>query len=142
MHQTHIFIVLDTGQVEPLPQARYVKLLRGELQLPHYANRSVRIADWYVEVKEGRPVAIANETYSLVHLDERGQVRWPHERHGKRLNRAFYNALTNSAYSDPDEDPAVRRLRRELRSEYAWRPSDQERRTLHSLVFRDARTAP
>jgi len=53
----------------------------------------------------------------------------------KRANRAFYHALMNSRYSDPDEDPAVQNLRNELRSEYAWRPSDDERAKLQTLAF-------
>ena len=75
MHRTHLFIVLHTGQVEPLPQSQYVKLLRGELASPDYANETVRLADWYVEVRQGRPVALHNETYSLLHFDEKGHVR-------------------------------------------------------------------
>lgn len=54
MHRTHIFIVLQTGQIEPLRQSQYVQLLRGELTLPDYANETVRLADWYVEVTQGR----------------------------------------------------------------------------------------
>ena len=135
MHETQIFIVLDTGQIEPLLPSQYVKLLRGELALPEYANRTVRVADWYVLVEKGRPVSLHNETYSLLHFDANGWVRWPHERHGQLANRAFYNALRSSPYADPDEDPAVRRLRKELHSEYAWRPSDEELKALHTLVF-------
>jgi hypothetical protein len=138
MHQTQIFIVLDTGQIEPVLHSQYLKLLRGELALPEYANQTVRIADWYVVVEAGRPVSLHNETYSLLHFDENGRVRWPQERHGERANRAFYNALMSSTYSDPDDDPAVQRLRRELHSEYAWRPSDEELKTLHILGFASA----
>ena len=135
MYRTHIFVVTDDGQIEPLPQPQYAKLLRGDIQLPRYANRAVRIADWFVEIKDDRPVGLINETYSLVHLDEHGRVRRRHERHGARVNRAFYDALANSAYPDADEDPAVQRLRGELQSEYAWRPSDQERRALFAIMF-------
>lgn len=135
MHRTEIFFLLDTGQIEPLPHAQYVKLLRGESTLTDYANQTVRVADWYVEVRDGRPCSVHNETYSLLHFDEHGRVCWPHERHGKRANRMFYDTLTTSTYSDPDEDPAVQQLRRELRSEYAWLPSDDERRTLHAALF-------
>ena len=135
MHQTQIFIVLDTGQIEPLPHGQYVRLLCGELALPEYANQTLRIADWYVEIRDGRPVSVHNETYSLLHFDEHGRIHRPHERHGERANRAFYQVLVNSSYSDPDEDPAVQRLRKELHSEYAWMPSDAERSMVRTLVF-------
>ena len=138
MHRTHIFIVLHTGQIEPLRQSQYVQLLRGEVTLPDYANETVRLADWYVEVTPGRPVAVHSETYSLLHIDEKGHVRDAHDRRGATANSAFYDALRRSSYSDPDDDPAVQRLRKELRSEYAWAPSDEERTVLHALVFATA----
>lgn len=136
MHQTRIFVVFSRGLIEPLAHANYVKLLRGELAVPEYANQSLRIADWYVEIREGKPVSVHNETYSLLHFDEHGRVRWAHERHGEAANKAFYQALRSSSYSDPDEDPAVRQLRRELHSEFAWTPSVEERHMLRSLAFR------
>jgi hypothetical protein len=138
MHRSYIFVVLRTGQVQPMPQSEYVRLLRGELALPQHLNETLRLADWYVEVKEGRPVALHNETYSVLHLDERGRVCPPRERRGTIANHAFYDALIRSKYSDPDEDPAVQRLRRELRTEYAWLPSDEERKALRALVFASA----
>lgn len=135
MHRTLIFFLLDSGRTEPIERSEYVRLLGGDIRLRKYANQTVRVADWYVEVRDGRAVSLANETYSLLRLDGTGRVRWPHERSGERANHAFYAALTRSTCPDPDDDPVVRRLRGELRTEYAWRPSDAERRALQALVF-------
>lgn len=79
MHETRIFFVLDTGQVEPIPQTEYAKLLRGDLALPEYANETVRLADWYVELADGRPVALRDETYSLLRFDAHGRVAPPRD---------------------------------------------------------------
>lgn len=44
MHKTFIFFGFDDGEIRPVAQADYVKLLRGESRLPEHANRVLRIA--------------------------------------------------------------------------------------------------
>ena len=135
MHESRIFLVFDAANIVSLAHTEYVALLRGELTFARYANQTVRLADWYVELREGRPVALYNETYSVLQFDERGSVQRDLERRGLPFNHRFYDALARSSYPDSDDDPLVQRLRKELQTEYAWRPNADERAALHALVF-------
>ena len=134
MYKTFIFLFLDDGDIRPLAQADYVKLLRGESHLPEHANKVLRIADWYVEMPSGRPAKVVNETYSVVHLDARGTIDWSRCRLGLEPNHAFYEALRRSSYDDADDDPGVQKLRAELGDQVAWLPNSEERRRLERLL--------
>ena len=79
MHETRLFIVFPAGRIEPLPHDQYLRLLRGELALLRHASQTLRIADWYLEIRDGRPVSLVNETYSRLRFDARGRVCPPHE---------------------------------------------------------------
>lgn len=126
--------MLEDGKVRPVPQRDYVRLLRGEVHLPQHANKPVRVADWYVDVRDGRPASVVNETYSVLHLDARGAIDWSRCRLGTGRNRALYEALRASAYDDPDDDPAVRKLRAQACDELTWLPNSKERSALQRLL--------
>ena len=49
-------------------------LARGEATTPALAGQTLRLADWYVRLKEGAPDSVANETYSLVRFDAKGRI--------------------------------------------------------------------
>lgn len=117
------------------PQAEYAKFLRGEWRLADYANRTIHVADWYVE-RSSAPGAprVVNETYSILQLDELGSVDWRRCRIGGPRNHALYDALRNSRYDDPDDDPAVRRQRGQICDEVTWLPNSEERRRLESAA--------
>lgn len=134
MHKTFIFFVLEDGELRPVPQRDYVKLLRGEAHLLEHANRAVRVADWYAEMHAGRPARVVNETYSVLQLDARGAIDWPRCRVGRGRNHALYEALRKSEYDDPDDDPGVRKLRAETCDEVAWLPNSEETARLHRLL--------
>ena len=132
-HRTLIFLVLD-GAVTFVPQPQYARLLRGEWRLPEHAERTIRVADWYVEggsTGEPKPV---NETYSILQLDAHGGVDWRRCRIGGTRNQALYEALRNSTFDDPDDDPAVQRLRSELCDEVTWLPDREERKRLEAAA--------
>ena len=135
MHRTLVFLIPAPGHYERLSQPEYARLLRGDLALPQHAGRTLRVADWYVETRADRPTALIGETYSLVALGTDGRLRRPHDRRGETANHLFYEALANSSFDDPDDDPCVQHLRMKLGAEYAWRPSDIEREALSQIVF-------
>lgn len=71
---SYVFLLGDGGDVHAVPHALYVALARGEALSPTLAGQSLRLADWYVRLKDGALDSIANETYSLVHFDAQGRV--------------------------------------------------------------------
>ena len=129
-----IFVVRGDGEVSRIAQRDYVKLLGGALQLPQHANKALRIADWYVDRREGGARIVVNETYSVLKLDARGAIDWSRCRVGRGRNPALYEALRSSKYEDPDEDPAVQQLRAQTCDEVAWLPNPAERELMQRLL--------
>lgn len=73
-HASYIFLLGDDGTVHPLPHALYVALARKGALAPSLAGQTLRLADWYVRLKEGEPQHLVNETYGLYRVDAQGQV--------------------------------------------------------------------
>ena len=73
-HASYVFLLDEDSGVHPVPHALYVALARGEATAPALAGQTLRLADWYVRLKEGEPDSVANETCSLVLFDAQGRV--------------------------------------------------------------------
>jgi len=70
----YVFVLDEADGVHPLPHALYLSLARGEATAPGWAGATVRLADWYVRLKDDEPDSVANETYSLMSFDAEGRV--------------------------------------------------------------------
>ncbi len=75
-HASYVFLLDDGSGIHPVPHALYVALARGQATAPALAGQTLRLADWYVRLKEGAPDTIANETYYRVRFDAQGRVDW------------------------------------------------------------------
>ena len=75
-HASYVFLLDEGSGVHPVPHALYVALARGEASAPPLAGQTLRLADWYVRLKEGAPDTVVNETYSVVRFDAQGRVDW------------------------------------------------------------------
>lgn len=107
-YRSYVFL-LEVEGVQPLDHALYVALARGERSLPHLAGRSMRLADWYVKLDGGRPVAVANEWYGWVRFDAAGHLL-PHTRPALSNNRtqeAERDNVDTAALPGPDELEAL-----------------------------------
>jgi len=71
-HASYVFLLDDSGHVQALQHALYLALVRHEASAPLLAGRQVRLADWYVRLKDGQPEAVINETYQLMRVDAQG----------------------------------------------------------------------
>ena len=111
-HASFVFLLDGTGGVHPLPHGLYVELAKGEATAPEFAGQQMRVADWYVRLEGGTPVALVNENHALMKFDAEGRVDW---------------AATPSFH--PHRDSAV------LASESASLPSPQERERMQELIF-------
>ena len=72
-HASYVFL-LDEDGVHAVPHALYVALARGQASASTLAGQTLRLADWYVRLKDGEPETVVNETYSLVSFDAQGHV--------------------------------------------------------------------
>lgn len=107
--RSYVFL-LEAEGVQPLDHALYVALTRGEQSLPQLAGRSMRLADWYVKLDGGKPVAVANEWYGWVRFDATGRLQ-PHSGPALSNNRsedAERDNVDTAALPGPAEVEAMR----------------------------------
>ena len=79
-HASYVFLLDEGGGVHAVPHALYVALARGEASAAALAGQTLRLADWYVRLKDGEPDTVVNETYSLVRFDAQGLSIGPRHR--------------------------------------------------------------
>ena len=98
-HASYVFLLDDAGGVHAVPHALYVALARHEATAPMLASQTLRLADWYVRLKEGEPEAVVNETYGVVRIDEQGRVEpiaapvdtgWPTAAERQRMHALLF----------------------------------------------------
>ena len=75
-HASYVFLLDESVGVHAVPHALYVALARGQASTPALAGHTLRLADWYVRLKDGEPDTVVNETYSLLRFDAQGRVDW------------------------------------------------------------------
>jgi hypothetical protein len=76
-YASYVFL-LDDDDVHAIPHALYVALATGQASAAALAGQTLRLADWYVRLKDGEPDAVVNETYDLLRLDAQGRVEGSH----------------------------------------------------------------
>ena len=112
-HASFVFLLDEGNGVHPVPHALYVALARGEATLEAMAGQTLRLADWYVRLKDGAPHTVVNETYSMLRFDARGLV-------------------------DPAPAPTAAQTPATALENVAW-PSAAERARMVELLFGQAR---
>ena len=101
-HASYVFLLDEGSGVHPVPHALYVALARGEATAEAMAGQTLRLADWYVRLKDGAPETVVNETYSLVRFDAQGRVDPAHAPTAAQTPAA---ALENAAWpTAPERD--------------------------------------
>lgn len=138
----YVFLCPAPNEILPLPHAGYLALMRKEKMLPQYAGQQIRLAIFYVAMENGQPVKAANATYSLLDFDEQGYASPHGGSFSQEQNRAFWQAVEQSAYDDVDYDPQVQKLRRAMHDEFAWTPSEKEQRMMLGHIFSGNAAAP
>lgn len=108
--RSYVFL-LEAEGVQPLDHNLYVALARGEQSLPQFADRAMRLADWYVKLDGGRPVSVANEWYGWVRFDAAGHLlpRADPAASNNRTAEAERDNIDTAALPGPAELEAMRR---------------------------------
>lgn len=68
------FFIDDTGQIHPVPLARYERIFSGKEAAPQYAGRKVRVAEVCVELVNGAPARTLRDVFSFLVFDDAGHV--------------------------------------------------------------------
>ena len=113
-HASYVFLLDGSSGVHPVPHALYVALARGDTTAEAMAGQTLRLADWYVRLKDGAPNLVVNETYSMMRFDALGRVD---PAHATPAAQALAGALENAAW-----------------------PNAAERARMQELLFGDARS--
>ena len=114
-HASYVFLLDECGDVHPVPHGLYVALARGEASAPSLADQTLRLADWYVHLKNGEPDTVVNETYSRLRFDAQGWVNratmpatpvlqdtnWPTLAERERMRALLFSRPTSSGADGP-----------------------------------------
>ncbi len=117
-HASYVFLLDEGGDVHALAHALYVALARGQASAPSLAGQTLRLADWYVRLKDGEPDTVVNETYSRVRFDAQGWVDraavpttqatpatqdadWPTLAERERMHALLFGGPTSHAADEP-----------------------------------------
>lgn len=74
LHQPYLFLMDGNGQVTALPQEKLAALAKGEADAPELAGKAIRMADWYVRMRDNMPDKVVNETYQWLSFDAAGRL--------------------------------------------------------------------
>jgi hypothetical protein len=86
-----------------------VALARRQATAPMLAGQTLRMADWYVRLKDGEPDAVVNETYGVVRVDAQGRMDavaapadagWPTPAERERMHALLSGAPVPEAHFD------------------------------------------
>lgn len=109
-HASYVFLLDEQGEVHPVPHALYVAMSRRQASAPLLAGRVLRLADWYVRLRDGEPDSIANETYSLARFDAQGvfepapaprDTAWPTPAERTRMEGMLFATRPAAASTHP-----------------------------------------
>lgn len=75
-YASYVFLLDEAGGVHAVPHGLYVALASGQAEALELASKTLRLADWFVRLKDGEPDSVVNETYHLVRFDAKGKVDW------------------------------------------------------------------
>lgn len=96
--------------------------------MPELAGRRVRVADWYVEYRQGQAVEVENETYTTLCFDQAGWARY------------FPDSELGSTKAS-SVDATDRHAEPRTETEYAragtpgvWFPTEQERQHMRQNI--------
>lgn len=106
-HASYVFLLDDSSGVHAVPHALYVAMARGEATLEAMAGQTLRLADWYVRLKDDAPDVVVNETYSLVRFDAQGRAGLVPTRTASQTSA---DALENLAWPTAAERSHMREL--------------------------------
>lgn len=73
-HASYVFLLDADSSIHAVPHGLYVALARGFAAAPVLAGQTLRLADWFVQLKDGEPDSVVNESYSQLRFDANGYV--------------------------------------------------------------------
>ena len=109
-HASYVFLLDEATGVQAIPHALYVALARGQASALALAGRTLRLADWYVRLKDGEPDTVVNESYCLIRFDARGQVDWATAPAPHPHRPGFEQVPEDAAWPTPTERERMREL--------------------------------
>ncbi len=109
-HASFIFLLAADGAVHPVPHALYLALARGLADAPMLAGQTLRVADWYVRLKDGAPDRLVNAQYSLLRVNDSGRFDLAASPSAHPQAAGAVAAGDEDSWPTADEEAQMRRL--------------------------------
>ena len=93
------------------------------------ASKTIRVADWYVQLEQGLSVKLVNETYSILVIDQKGWVDWNVTLGRKSESSNPAKIPTGDASINSKSSLTVKT------TVGSWLPNADEREALNRLAF-------
>ena len=138
-YQDYIFFKLNDESILNITHANYIDLVQGHTTMPAFAGQKLQIAILYVSIKNGKPDRIVNGTYSFLIFDLHGHADPHFDGNSLEDNKAFYDAVVNSEYSDITDDPAIQKVRSQIGDAFSWMPTEVEMKKMHAQIFQSSK---
>lgn len=128
------FFIDDTGQIHPVPLARYERIFSGQEAVPQYAGRKMRVAEVSVELVNGMPARTLRDAFSFLAFDGAGHVD---QRFTDDYMRAASEAVSGAVLDKMDSaksggvlQAGGRFAKRRLEQTHQWQPDYQLRKKI------------
>jgi len=120
-----IFLVNDDDSLQPLPLAKYQRMLRRELKecLPNYANRRVRYAMVVLDFLDRKPMEILHIDYAFLTFDAKGRIDQSEKKKEARLAIESLSPIGEKQESEQLIDARHQFARKRYNDSYKWKPA-------------------
>ena len=138
-HQDYIFFKLNDESILNIDHADYIDLVQRRATMLALAGQKLHLAILYVSIKNDKPDRIVNGTYSFLIFDLHGHADPHFDGSSLEDNKAFYDAVVNSEYSDITDDPAIQKVRSQIGDAFSWIPTEVEMKEMYAQIFQSSK---
>jgi hypothetical protein len=132
-----VFFVDDNDSLQRVSMARLDRLLHFDRKesLQQYAGKCVRCAIVFLEVAGRQVLSIRNIDYSLLQINDKGQIDKKEWEKGMRLGMELLPSILNEEHPKKVINAQHRFAKRRYEHEFKWRPSREVEEAIMAAVF-------
>lgn len=135
---TRMFVFEEAAGMRQIPQRISNRLPTGEARLPEYANKRLRYALVFLELKQRRPVRILRMECAYLAFDADGSGARALAEGAMQWLTSAENLRREQAQTGPVISIEARLRRQALERDDRWRPSAAELDTINAAIWRGA----
>ena len=138
------FFIEDNDAIVAIPKARFDRVFTGQGRAPRYAGKSVRVAEFGVELVHRSPTGRYRASFYVIHFDAAGKADQSQLlEHAKAALDATSSAVLEESARKKDRDKrdsnviqaSSKFAQRRMSETYGWTPGLQLRKKLVDLAM-------